>query len=106
MLTFLALVQKRPEMYLGMAAENPDRRLDALEHLIAGYSGAVFAHMIPDRGFEEWAAFPDRLANRFGWSMCQGPVRAIRHASSTDEEAWTRLWGLLEQFTDFKPIAG
>jgi hypothetical protein len=38
--------------------------------------------------------------------MSQGPIRAIRRASATDDEAWARLWSLLEEFTDFEPIAG
>src|SRR6516165_11583536 len=105
MLTFLALVQKRPGMYLGTAAESPDRRLEALEHLVAGYAWAVYAHSLRDPGFDQWAAFPNQLATRFGWSMSQGPIRAIRRASSTDDEAWVRLWSLLEEFTDFDPIA-
>ena len=106
MLTFLALVQRRPGMYLGMDDERPDRRLDALGHLIAGCCCALYAHCPADPGFAEWAAFPDRLADRFGWSMSQGPIWAIRHASANDEEAWTKFWVLLEEFTTFKPIAG
>jgi hypothetical protein len=106
MLTFLALVQKRPGMYLGMDDELPDRRLAALGHLIAGYCCALYAHRPRDSGFDEWAAFPERLSARFGWSMSQGPIWAIRHASSSDEEAWTKFWALLEELTDFKPIAG
>jgi hypothetical protein len=106
MLTVLSLVNRRPGMYLGIADESPARRLDALEHLIDGYSLAVFQHGVSDRGFDEWAAFPQRLIDRFGWSMSQGPIRAIRHASANDEVAWARLWALLEELTDFKPIAG
>jgi hypothetical protein len=105
MLTFLALVQKRPGMYLGMADESPDSRLDALELLIAGYAGAVYTHDLKDPGFDQWAGFPSRLAFQFGWTMSQGPIRAIRDASSNDEEAWARFWSLLRDFTDFQPIA-
>lgn len=105
MLTVLSLVNKRPGMYLGIADESADRRLDALEHLIAGYSLAVFQHGASDRGLDEWAVFPQRLTDRFGWSMSQGPIRAIRHASANDEEAWAKFWVLLKEFTDFGSIA-
>jgi hypothetical protein len=106
MLTLLALVQKRPGMYLGPAAERPDRRLDALEQLISGFYWAIHSHQVRDRGFDEWASFHDRLADRFGWSMSKGPIQAIRHASSNDDEAWEKLWSLLEEHTSFKRIAG
>ena len=106
LLAFLALVEKRPGMYLGQADQLPDRRLDALEHLISGYCCAVYAHGLKDPGFEQWADFPNYLEKRFGWSMCQGPIRAIRHASSNDVEAWTRFWQLLHEFAEFDVIAG
>jgi hypothetical protein len=106
LLTYLALVQRRPGMYLGMDDQRPDRRLDALRHLINGYCGAIHAHRPRDPGFDEWTAFPERLVARFGWSMSQGPIQAIRDASSSDEEAWTKFWALLRELTAFEPIGG
>jgi hypothetical protein len=93
-------------MYLGTDDETPGCRLDALEHLIAGYYWAVRAHRILDPGVDRWIEFPSHLAARFGWSMSQGPIRAIRQASESDAEAWTRFWSLLHEFAQFDPFAG
>ncbi len=106
MLTLLALIERRPGMYLGPDGENPDRRLDALELYIAGYSGAVYAHGLRDPGFDKWAAFSNHLGTRFGWSMREGPIRAIRRAAANETEAWMKFWSLLHEFADFGLVAG
>ena len=101
MLTLLALIERRPGMYLGPDGENPDRRLDALEHFIAGYCGAVYAHGLRDPGFEKWIAFLDHLGTKIGGNSGEGPMRAIRGSSANEADAWGRFWSLLHEFTDF-----
>ena len=100
MLALLALIERRPGMYLGAEGESPDRRLGALEFFIAGYCGAVYAHGLRDPGFDKWAAFSDHLETKFGWSMREGPIRAIRRASANEADAWVRFWSLLHEFAD------
>jgi hypothetical protein len=106
MLTLLGLIERRPGMYLGKEGEDPDRRLSALELYIAGYAGAVHAHRLRDSGFDQWISFSDHLKTRFEWNLREGPIRAIRGASSSESEAWARFWSLLHEFVHFGFDAG
>lgn len=95
LLTTLALVEKRPSMYLGYDESHRAEQLDALESFIAGYGAAVHQHRLDDEGFTMYATFPDFLRKRFGWSMSCGPISAIREHSNGDAAAWDLFWTLL-----------
>ncbi len=95
LLTMLALVEKRPSMYLGYDESHRAQQLDALESFIAGYCAAVHHHGLIDAGYTAYARFPDYLRNRFGWSMSCGPIAAIREHSDRDAAAWDLFWTLL-----------
>ena len=98
--TILALVQKRPGMYVGGTDAERTLQLDNLEMLITGYSLAVRQHGLRDAGFDVYAGFGPYLEERLGWSMSQGPIRAIRHAATHDAEAWDHFWRLLWEFRE------
>src|SRR5688572_23772981 len=93
----LELVRARPSMYVGGDESQYDRRLAGLEMLIAGYSLAVYHHVLQDAGWEDYASFPEYLGARFGWSMSRGPIVAIRDAAASDKEAWDLFWKTLEE---------
>jgi hypothetical protein len=92
----LALIEKRPEMYLGGADGEIDRRLNHLELLLHGYNIAVRRHHPPSEGFQR--RFGEYLQGRFGWSMSRGPIRAIQDEADNDEDAWTLFWRLVDEF--------
>jgi hypothetical protein len=100
--TILGLVQMRPGMYVGGTDSERTLQLDNLEMLITGYSLAVRQHQLRDAGFDLYAGFSSYLEERFGWSMSQGPISAIRHAATSDTEAWENFWRLLWDFRDAK----
>ncbi len=94
----LAAIQQRPGMYVGGSDADYATQLDRLDMLIQGYLIALRSHQIEDDGAAAYRAFPDYLAKRFGWSMSQGPIRAIRHATPSDREAWDLFWKLLDDY--------
>jgi hypothetical protein len=102
LLTWLALVQRRTSMYLPFHEQDFGRMLEGLELLISGYHMALYAHELRDEGAELYGSFPDWLMSRFGWSMSKGPIRAIRHETVSDEEAWNTFWRLLWEYCDSK----
>jgi hypothetical protein len=98
LLTILALVELKPDMYLDGEEPSHVRRLDNLEMLISGYFLATHQHQLRDEGVELYSHFSEYLNHRFGWSANQGPIKAIRHAATSDAEAWQSFWILLREF--------
>lgn len=96
--TLMELIEKRPGMYVGYSDGQRDEQLRSLEMLIVGYSLAVELHDARDPGFEAYSGFADYLRGRFGWSMSSGPIAAIRQASGSGDDAWSRFWQLLSEF--------
>jgi hypothetical protein len=104
-LSFLSKVHQRPGMYVGGMDADYATQLDRLEMLIHGYLIALRSHQIEDVGAAAYGAFPEYLRSRFGWSMSQGPIRAIRRACPSDREAWELFWSLLADFTALQKSA-
>ena len=96
----MALIEKRPGMYVGYGERERDKQLQGLEMLVAGYDLAVNHHGIRDAGLDAFARFPEYLRDRFGWSMSCGPIVAIRNVSTSPEDAWDLFWRLLWEFRD------
>jgi hypothetical protein len=94
----LADIQQRPGMYVAVMDADHATQLDRLEALIHGYLIAIRGHGIEDDAAAAWREFPGYLAQRFGWSMSQGPIRAIRRACADDRQAWELFWKLLADF--------
>jgi hypothetical protein len=89
-------VRKRPGMFVGGLPRTAP--MDALEMLLRGYELALTEHQISEPGSKFLSNFGNYLWTTHGMEQSCGPIRAIRHASATDEEAWTRLWTLLDEF--------
>lgn len=96
---FLKLIERRPGMYVG---DVDALGLERLDSIISGYSFALKQYGIRDLAWDLYAEFPDYLAAKHDWSMCRGPITAIREASSTDRAAWDRFWTLLWDFVEVR----
>lgn len=92
----LERVRDRPSAYIGDT--DSGRRLYDLELLLNGYALALEMHGIGEPAGDFQRTFSKYLADRFAWSTACGPSAAIREASQTDDEAWTRYFQLVDEF--------
>jgi hypothetical protein len=91
-------IRKRPTMYVGESNSERGKQLCNLDLLLQGYALAIEHHRIVEDIADFPKAFGSYLHERFGWSVSAGPVAAIRDATMTDDEAWTRFWQLVTEF--------
>jgi hypothetical protein len=101
----LSRIERRPGMYL-REEESGCSSLNDLEALIRGYGIAAREHQMKDEGLDLYSQFSDYLHQRYGWSMCRGPIMAIKDASSSDSDAWNRFWRLLREFRESRGDGG
>ena len=102
LLTLLWLIERRPAMYLGSEGD-PAAQLDALGHLITGYSMAIASHGIRDDGWNRYAGFGEYLQTRFGTGTPTDPIRAVRKMTSSPAEAWSEFFRILQEYLDSGP---
>jgi hypothetical protein len=102
LLTSLAMVQRRPAMFLPYDGQNFERALEGLETFIGGFFLALDAHQVTDRGADLYAGFPDWLAGRSGWKT-DAPIRMVRLGTVSAAQAWATFWQLLWEYCDSKP---
>src|SRR5262245_16586861 len=97
-------IRKRPTSYVGESNAERAKQLYNLDMLLARYGLALEQHGIEERVSSFHGEFGTYLRRRFAWSMSCGPIAAVRNASRDDDEAWERLWTLIEEFRDGLPV--
>ena len=100
-LTILALIQKRPSMYLGWDDTKRREQLHALQAVLTGYAMALQQHRVGNADLAALTEFEEFLRQRSGADNFCG-IDQILATSQTEHEAWDRVWALLDEFRELK----
>ncbi len=99
-LTVLSLIQKRPGMYLGWG-DSRREQLNALQATLTGYALALHHHQLGQDDLSVLSELEDFLRDRSGAENLSG-IDQILATSSDPDEAWQRLWCLIDEFRKTK----
>ena len=100
-LTILALIQKRPSMYLGWDHTRRREQLHALQAMLAGYTMALQQHRVGNDDLTALAELEEFLRKRTGAENFSG-IDRILATSQMEHEAWDRVWALIDEFRELK----
>jgi hypothetical protein len=84
-------------MYLGAADHDRRKQLHSLDCILAGYVLALHQHGIGQEDLKVVADLEDFLRKQSGADNLRG-IDQILATSASGEDAWTRVWDLIEQF--------
>ncbi|MEZ4223540.1 MAG: hypothetical protein R3B13_21510 [Polyangiaceae bacterium] len=102
-LRVLWLIHKRPSMYLGWDDSQRRRQLHALHAILTGYGLALQQHRVGQDDLVVLGELEAFLRQRSGADNLVG-IDQILSSASSDDEAWTRTWALIEEFTARKSV--
>ena len=102
-LRVLWLIRKQPSMYLGWDDSQRRRQLHALQAILTGYGLALRQHRIGQDDLVVLGELEAFLRQRSGADNLGG-IDQILSTASSDDEAWTQTWALIEEFTAGKSV--
>jgi len=100
-LTILALIQRQPSMYLGWDAASRRKQLHALQAVLVGYALALRQHGVGDEDLGVLGELEEFMRKRSGADNLSG-IDQVLATSKTEQEAWDRVWALIDEFRDRK----
>jgi hypothetical protein len=102
-LVVLWLIEKQPSMYLGWGDSARDKQLHSLQAVFAGYALALRQHGIGNDDLGVLGELEDFLRERSGADNLSG-IDQILATSGHADEAWRRVWSLINEFRTQKGV--